>query len=275
MKDLNINKFGCSQGRLILPYDGQLQCFPKNNWKEEFFIASRCKLDFIELLSERIHNKNNPIWSEDGIKLIKKEIKANNLEIYSSCLDYVIENSIFSNNIQSKATIKYVIDFLRQVSKLDVKMVILPLLEKSDPSLFELNHVEEILLLILEECKNLDLILVIESLLNAQSLLSILDKINNPLLGCVYDTGNRYELDDPVSEISYLSKYIKHIHLKDKRNSLNVVIGTGCVDFLSIFKKLEEISYKGSFCFETNRGINPTLTMLHNLEFIKYIMHEV
>ena len=94
-------------------------------------------------------------------------------------------------------------------------------------------------------------------------------------MGCVYDTGNRFEIGDPIKEINQLSRFIKHIHLKDKRNKQNVVIGTGCVDFLTIFRNLNKLSYQGSFCFETNRGKNPINTMIHNLNFIKYLYKEI
>jgi len=48
----------------------------------------------------------------------------------------------------------------------------------------------------------------------------------------------------------------------------NVVIGSGKVDFTSIFKSLNKIDYKGNFVFETNRGEDSVITMRHNLKFI-------
>ncbi len=275
MNNFQFSRFGCSQGRLIKPYNGELQCFPKDNWQEEFVIASDCGLNFVELLAERKHNFTNPIWSDKGIDLIRKGIKKNKLENYSACLDYIIDNCIFEGDFQSNKVLDYTINFLRQVKKIKIKFVILPLLESSNPELFSFNLVTDNLLVLLEECKKLDISLIIESVLNSEKLFKILDYINNPLLGCVYDTGNRYEIGDPVSEINHLSKFIKHIHLKDKRNYENVVIGSGCVDFLSIFKKLGEISYQGAFCFETNRGKYPQNTMKHNLEYVRYISAEI
>ena len=130
-------------------------------------------------------------------------------------------------------------------------------MEKSNPDLFPFTCVTDKLFFLLEECQRLDLNLIIESVIDSEKLFKILNYVNHPLLGCVYDTGNRFEIGNPVNEITLLSKFIKHIHLKDKRNKQNVVIGTGCVDFLSIFRKLSNLSYEGALCFETNRGKNP------------------
>ena len=103
----NYLKLGCSQGRLITPYNGELQCFPKDNWEEEFNFAKDCNLDFIELLAERKHNPNNPIWYEEGINLLEKIIKSRNLDPYSACIDYVIDNSLFYGS-RTQETLLYV-----------------------------------------------------------------------------------------------------------------------------------------------------------------------
>ena len=45
-------------------------------------------------------------------------------------------------------------------------------------------------------------------------------------------------------------------------------MGSGKVNFTSIFKSLNKIDYKGNFVFETNRGEDSVITMRHNLKFI-------
>ena len=57
---------GIVQGRLS--YSGRkLQSFPKNPY-DEFKLASKIGYNFIEFFGERIRNKDNPIWSDSGIK---------------------------------------------------------------------------------------------------------------------------------------------------------------------------------------------------------------
>ena len=98
--------------------------------------------------------------------------------------------------------------------------------------------------------------IAIESIADPSILREILDEINNKKFGCVYDTGNRAnQLNNQDLEIIHLSKYINHVHLKDKDlNKNNVVLGTGIVDFKKIFFALKKIDYKGYCSFETNRG---------------------
>ena len=84
----------------------------------------------------------------------------------------------------------------------------------------------------------------------------------------VYDKCN----DKQYLEILKLKKKIIHIHLKDKNFfGQNVVIGTGNVNFTSIFRSLKKINYKGNFVFESNRGGDPIITMKNNLKFIKKV----
>ncbi len=267
--------FGCSQGRLVIPFNGQLQCFPKDSWQKEFEICSECGLNFIELLAERKHNPLNPLWSDDGLDLISKGFKKNGLKSYSACLDYIIDNSIFKNNSRVVQNVEYVIRFINKINKIGINFLVLPLLEESDFSNYKFKTVKNTLLTILEECCKFEIQLVIESIAPSDKLLELLDSINHPNLGCVFDTGNRFEMGESNKEIYQLAKFIKHVHLKDKRENLNVQIGSGCVDFLEILKILNEINYKGSFCFETNRGKNPSNTMRHNVNFINFLIKQI
>ena len=59
-------ELGIVQGRLTPTEKGKLQNFPNENWSEEFVKASNLNLNFIELLSETVHNPNNPIWNKIG-----------------------------------------------------------------------------------------------------------------------------------------------------------------------------------------------------------------
>ena len=264
---------GCSQGRLIVPYNNQLQCFPKGKWIDEFELARDCRLNFIELLAERIHNPHNPIWNDEGINNLKKNMRLNNLDSFSACIDYVIEESLFSD-ATGENTFNYLIKFIKQINKIGIKKLVLPLLEASEINSYPQNLIVDKLKLILDECQSLGIDVLLESVANANDLFNILENVDHPNLGCVYDTGNRYEISNHIDEINFLKKYIKHIHIKDKRNKENVIVGSGQVDFLSILKTLNSISYSGSFCFETNRGINPLDTMKHNIYYIKFLFKE-
>ena len=274
MKSNSKKFYGCSQGRLIKPYNGELQCFPKNKWKEEFNLAKDCGLSYIELLAEEVHNFDNPIWSRNGINNLNSIIKKNNLIPYSICFDFAINNSIFDLNNYSKNQ-NYIKNFVMAVHKINIKLIILPLLKKSNFESYERGMVIKILKTILDECRSLNIEIAIESISDSINICDLLESLNDSNIGCVYDTGNRFSIGNPKEEILKLSKHIKHIHLKDKRNSLNVPIGTGEVDFIEIFESLKTIKYERYFNFETNRGNDPISTMKHNIKYIEFIRDQI
>ena len=275
MKEVKTIKFGCFQGRLTQPWNEDMQCFPRDNWEKELTIASNCNLDFVEILAERVHNPKNPIWSTEGNNSIRKAIHRNKLEAHTACLDYTIENSLFNNNFKSNEVLDYAINFSRRLKNIGIKYFVLPLLEKSDLNLFSFNEAVDTLMVLINECKTLDIVVLIESNLDAEKLFQYLDRINMDSLGCVFDTGNKTNISAVNKEILTLSRFIQHVHLKDRRNNSNVLLGTGTVDFLLILKTLKKISYQGSFCFETNRGKDPIDTMKHNLNFMKFLASEI
>ena len=95
--------------------------------------------------------------------------------------------------------------------------------------------------------------------MNGKDLVKVLERIKHPAVGVVFDTGNRVSFGhDLPGDIRFLGKRISHVHIKDKNASNeNVILGTGLVNFLQVFKALAEINYEGAYTFETNRGKEP------------------
>ena len=267
------NNLGICQGRLTTSPGNQLQWFPGELWVDEFHIASKIGYSFIELLAEREHNPENPLWTIEGKnKIIKTSLK-NNLKIYSACLDYIINHSIFNESNLDVEVLEYTKIFIESCNYLGIKLIIIPLLEKSNLNKNNIRLIREFLKIISEFAHKYSIKLSIESIASPFVILKTIKDINT---GCVYDTGNRALLSNNVcEEVELLSSFINHIHLKDRdKNNNNIVIGTGIVDFIKIFKKLSEIKYNGNFTFESNRGINVERTAIHNINFINFIKYE-
>lgn len=85
----NSVRFGMVQGRLIQSPPDELQWFPQEFWESEFFLAPALGIDYIELIAERVHNPENPLWTDDGISQIKNLVKRNGLSLHAFCNDYV------------------------------------------------------------------------------------------------------------------------------------------------------------------------------------------
>ena len=66
------------------------------------------------------------------------------------------------------------------------------------------------------------------------------------------------------------------MHIKDKNwKGENVILGNGSVNFIKIFKAFKKINYMGKYTFETNRGIDPLITMKKNQKFINNILDKL
>lgn len=268
------NSYGIVQGRLSIPPNDELQWFPQNCWEKEFVTAKRLGFDFIEVLTERSFNPDNPFWSVKGRQKIKQISRDSGLKIYSSCADYIIDHSIFEDN--EHIVKDHLINFLKASADLGCKVVVLPFLEESDLNLKSFPKLVPILKDVASQVSDLELTICIESLLDGSNLKSFLEQVNEPKVKCVFDTGNRIiQKRDLAPEILTLQNWIGHVHIKDKlENGDNVILGTGNVNFNEVFIALKEIDYKGPFVFETTRGKSPQETSKYQIMLCEFFTLE-
>ena len=274
MTDLEY-KYGIVQGRLTVPPNNELQWFPKGCWREEFCVAKEIGFDFIELIDEREYNADNPIWSKTGRLEIIETAKRYKQKNYSICCDYIINHALHEDPF--KKTADHLHKFFETAIELGCEIAILPLLEKSDLNTKSSERMLPILKSLSQSVSGSGIIICLETLMEGKELNNFLQEINEEDIKCVFDTGNRVIKNKNIfEEISVLSNWIKHVHLKDKNElGQNVILGTGLVNFYDIFKELKKISYNGSLAFETTRGIYPEKTATFHLEMCKFLAEEV
>lgn len=257
---------GIVQGRLTVAPPGELQWFPQAGWMEEFRLAKEAGYQYIELVAEREHNEQNPIWSDFGIEEINRLVGENGLVNYAVCDDYIVNHSLLSD----KSALEQTYRLLGQGKRLGVKIFVYPLFEESGLSEGNQNQFVSILKDIADAAEEKGMILCLETLLNGRALVSLLEEISHKNIQCVFDTGNRAALNQDLSaDIKLLGARIQHVHIKDKNDANeNVRLGSGKVDFGQVFKSLGEIHYQGCFTFETVRGSNPFQTAKDNKDFL-------
>lgn len=95
---------------------------------------------------------------------------------------------------------------------------------------------------------------------NCKKLASLLDLIDSPFIGAIYDPGNC--IYDPDYEVPYpdgynsLKRYIKHVHIKDAvvkdGMPMAVKVGIGDVPYHDILTALKGDSYDGYLSLETH-----------------------
>jgi sugar phosphate isomerase/epimerase len=272
VKPDTFQSFGIVQGRLIKPPGNELQWFPQEEWQREFELASQVGLNYIELIAERQHNANNPIWNDYGIEIIKKLVKINKLHLHTFCNDYIIDHCLIKN---TKA-IEQTLNLISKGKKLGLEKLIIPLFENSELTFYNYKTFKSPLLEIANAAKENDISICLETILNGEQLLDVLKSFDHPNIYCVFDTGNQIFFKHNIySDILLLRDYIKHVHIKDKtKQDENVLLGTGIVNFHKVFKSLYEINYNGPYTFETTRGSNPIETAKYNLSFAKYFISD-
>ena len=263
-----MNLIGIIQGRLSKAPKNKLQHFPKN-YKDEFALAKKANLKYIEFFSERKLNLANPIWTKQGIEEYKKLVKKNDLIINTFCDDFII-----SNSIKKKNTIDYIISLSKNLYDLKCKKLVLPFYGKNTLSkkniLIMSRYIEQILKIL----KKKNIKLLIETNLSAVDYFKLKKCLKLKNFKLAFDTGNRVLYNKELAQdIILLGNDIGHVHIKDKNIlKTNVKLGTGLVNFKEVFKAFKFIKYKQSFTFETVRNKNPFLTAKNNVRFIKKLL---
>jgi len=263
----NINRFGMVQGRLTQAPLGCLQWFPQNVWQQEFGTAKDIGVDYIELIAEVQHNDNNPIWTDAGINEIKQLVKDSNLTLHALCNDYIIEHFFLDEDV-----IQQNIDLLAQGKKLGIEKYIMPFFESSELTNYNMQAYIEPLRRAAKVAANEGITVCLETILTGEELVKLLNLIDMPNVKVVYDTGNRVAFGHDLSgDIRLLGDRIAHVHIKDKNSdNVNVLLGTGLVNFESVFFALKDINYDGPYTFETTRGSNPINTAKYNMGLVNF-----
>jgi sugar phosphate isomerase/epimerase len=263
----NTTKFGMVQGRLTQSPPGCLQWFPQEKWEKEFKIASNIGIDYIELIAEVQHNPNNPIWTDSGNESIKQLVEDNNLSLHALCNDYIVENSFLNKDV-----VQQNIDLLEQGGKLGIMKYVMPFFDSSELSMDNMQEYVKPLKKVAEVACNKGIIVCLETILTGDELVKLLDLINMPNVKVVFDTGNRVAIGhDLAGDIRLLRDAIAHVHIKDKNiENVNVLLGTGLVNFEDIFYALNDINYSGPYTFETVRGSDPISTAKYNMNVVNF-----
>lgn len=265
-------RFGIVQGRLIRPPAGQLQWFPQEHWEREFFLASALGIDFVELIAERVHNPENPIWSDDGNRRILEVVARNGLSTHAFCTDYIIDHEL----VGSFDVLAKTFELIDRGGALGCDKFVLPMFERSQLTVANAETYVAPLREIADRAAAFGIHACLETELASADLIRVLDRIDHPAVSVVFDTGNRAAFGhDLATDIAMLGDRIGHVHIKDKNAAnQNVILGTGLVNFQQVFEALAGIGYGGPYTFETNRGKDPIRTAAYNIALVRYFHGE-
>ena len=200
-----MNRIGIMQGRLSPPVGGRIQAFPWNAWEKEFKEAAAIGFDEIEFIFEAQDCEGNPLFTTEGLDKIKGVSDETGIQVNYVCADYFMERPFFrvseSDRNQSTETLKYLI---KQCAKIGIKGIEIPLVDNSK---IETEEEVELLTECLKEClavaETYNVKLGLETSLNPDDFKALLQRINHPLIGANYDTGNSATYPQHATEPSW------------------------------------------------------------------------
>jgi len=259
MRDLRFNekKISIMQGRLVnSEKKGEIQFFPKNQWKKELKIFYKNNFKYIEWVANLENLSDNPIYAEKKLPEIKDYCKKYKIKIRSIDAQFFIKYAFFKGRASArKKKFNKLKKLLVNSQKLNIKNFIIPVLEEAK---LKTKKEENRLIIGIKKLSKLlkkNNFILIESDAEPLKLLRIIKSINLKKVGLNYDIGNsagkKYDFN---LEKKYF-KYVKNVHLKDKNlHEKSVRLGYGNANFKNIFKYLKKIKYKGSFGMQAARS---------------------
>lgn len=271
-----MNKIVIMQGRLSQPHPNRLQAFPWSSWEMEFSYASTIGYDLIEWIFDAERYQTNPIWTTNGIGLIKKLADNSGVKVQSVCADYFMAHPFFRVPENERLhSIEVLEKLIIQSSKLGVCSILLPVLERSEIKIeAEKNELLNSLINPLKLAKSHGIKLGLETELPAKEYLDLIQRGNHHALGVYYDVGNATACGyDTAEDIHILRKYLCGIHIKDRKvGGKSVLLGQGDTDFKNFFHSLNNIEYQGQITLQTAFGKDFIEDAKNHINFIKDLL---
>jgi L-ribulose-5-phosphate 3-epimerase len=262
LREFEMRNIGIMQGRLVEPIENKIQCFPRENWRDEFPRAARANLGCIEWIYDLYGLDVNPIGNPIGTAAGLQEMLALSAEykvrVLSVCADYFMDKPLLRATTSELTERRETLNWLmRQCKELGVQRIVLPFVDQSrieKPS--EMEQVAEVLRGALAISETAKVEIHLETSLDPASFSKLLGLLPHPNLKVNYDSGNSSSLGyKPADEIAAYGSRIGSVHIKDRvLGGSTVSLGSGSADFPALFDGLKRVNYAGDFILQVARG---------------------
>ena len=251
---------GIMQGRLVPPSDNRIQCFPRQNWADEFEQGAKAGIDCIEWIYDYYGADVNPLATDTGIETMKALTRKTGVQILSICADYFMEHPLVRATAGELAERLAMIDWLLgRGHLLGVKRMVVPFVDASRIDTdAEFDGVCETLQRILPMAERAGIEIHLETSLRPARFASLLERISHPMLRANYDSGNSSSLGyKPCEEFAAYGKRVGSVHIKDRiLGGGTVAPGTGDADFPALAESLKIVGYSGDFILQVARSVS-------------------
>ena len=274
-----MTRIGVMQGRLVSPYGNRIQCFPKDNWAQEFDAARMAGLDAIEWILDTHGLDQNPLASQEGLGQVQTAVERSGVAVRSLCADYFMEYPLLrATPAELEVRLQMLRELMGRCRILGIGRIVIPFVDASRIDLEEeLQGVQALLAEALKDAETTGVEIHLETSLAPSSFAALLDRLPHPLLKVNYDSGNSASLGYlPRDEFAAYGSRVGSVHIKDRLfKGGSVPLGTGHVDFPSLWEALTRVDYRGDFILQVARGTagEEILWAQNNAAFVREQLH--
>ncbi len=248
---------GIMQGRLLPPVDRRIQCFPRDNWAEEFALASQVQLDCIEWTYDVYGEDVNPLATDTGINRIKTLSAQYGVKVLSVCADYFMDKSLVRiNSDEMNERLGTLHWLIHRCQLLGMNRLVLPFVDSSRiETEIELESAVSALERTLPIVEETGVEIHLETSLAPDRFANLLSRLSHPMIKVNYDSGNSSSLGyHPRDEFAAYGAWVGSVHIKDRiRGGGTVPLGTGDADLPAVFDCLKAVGYSGDFILQVAR----------------------
>ncbi len=253
-------RIGIMQGRLVPPTDNRFQCFPRQNWADEFELGAKAGINCIEWIYDFYGADVNPIATDAGIAQMKALTQKTGVQVLSICADYFMDRPLVRATAGELAERLAMFDWLLgRGHLLGVNRMVVPFVDASRIDTdAEFEGVIETLQRILPMAEKTNIEIHLETSLPPARFANLLERLPHPLLKANYDSGNSSSLGyKPREEFAAYGKRVGSVHIKDRLlGGGTVAPGTGDADFPALAECLRTVGYAGDFILQVARGVS-------------------
>lgn len=259
-----MRNYGMMQGRLTPPKGREIQFFPFDFWKEEFYTAAEIGLQEIEFIFDQEEYEKNPLWDMEGVKELIYVMEQTGVKVNTVCFDYFMRVPFYKEEQEEINRVRednkrVLLNVIHAMKQANITLIEIPLVDNSslktdkERELFRdfLAEIEAEAAEIYPKIK-----FGLETDLGPKDFIEYIGLFNSERIGANYDSGNSSGIGyDLYEEVVSLGKKIFNIHIKDRvYHGTTVALGTGSADFDKLFRGLKKIGYQGTFILQAARG---------------------
>jgi len=253
-----MTRFGIMQGRLVPPVADRFQCFPRQNWADEFPLAAEAGLDCIEWIYDEFGADVNPIATDDGIESIRRLSDRHGIRVVSLCADYFMDRPLVrATDGELNDRIDVLLWLIDRAHRLGIERIVLPFVDVSRIETdSEFEQVIETISRSAVRAEESGIELHLETSLGPERFAELLGPLPAGTVKVNYDIGNSASLGyEPRAEFAAYGDRVGSVHIKDRVNGGGTVpLGSGDADLPAVFDCLQSLDYAGDFVLQVARA---------------------